>query len=120
MQIIIKTLLGKRIDMEVNPYDKIEKIKGDLESKVGFPPDQQRLIFCGVQLEDNKTLSDYNIVDKSTIHLIPRLRGGHEIDKIKNEVKDFLLENNKEMKENNSEVKNKNINEKMLFLQIIL
>ena len=115
MQIIIATLLGKKIYMEVNPSDTIEKIKGDLEDKVGFPPDSQRLIFSGVQLEDNKTLSDYKIVDKSKIYFIPRLRGGHTIDKIKNEVKDFLLENKEENKENNSDVKNKTTNEQNVF-----
>ena len=115
MQILIVTLLGHKIYLEVNPSDTVEDIKGELADKVGFPPDQQRLIFNGAQLEDNKTLSYYKIVDKSKIHFIPRLRGGHTFDKIKNEVKEFLLENNEKNKENNSEEKINILNENNIF-----
>lgn len=72
----IKTLTGKTVDINVAPFDNIEYIKSLYQDKEGVPPDQQRLIYNGVMLKDNKTIFDYKIEKESTLHLVLKLRGG--------------------------------------------
>ena len=77
MQIFVKTMTGKTITISISPEDKIFVLKFFIQLREGVPPDQQRLVFDGRQLEDNRSLADFNIQKESTIHWVLRLRGGN-------------------------------------------
>uniref|UniRef100_A0A4W5RJZ8 Ubiquitin-like protein NEDD8 n=1 Tax=Hucho hucho TaxID=62062 RepID=A0A4W5RJZ8_9TELE len=73
---LFQTLTGKEIEIDIEPTDKVERIKERVEEKEGIPPQQQRLIYSGKQMNDEKTAADYKIQGGSVLHLVLALRGG--------------------------------------------
>jgi ubiquitin len=82
MQLFVKTLTGKTVSIEVEEGESIEDVKAKIAEKEGIPVEQQRLIFGGQQLQDSKTIDDYDMGDDATLHLVLRLRGGDVISKV--------------------------------------
>mmetsp|Transcript_83 Transcript_83/g.238 ORF Transcript_83/g.238 Transcript_83/m.238 type:complete len:80 (-) Transcript_83:24-263(-) len=79
MEIKIKTLTGKELAIDVEPDDKIERIKERVNEREGIPPPQQRLIFGGKQMQDDKTVREYGIDAGTVLHLVLALRGGRRL-----------------------------------------
>jgi len=76
MMIKVKTLTGKEVEVDIEPSDTVARIKERVEEKEGIPPAQQRLIFAGKQMADEKQARDYNMEGGSVLHLVLALRGG--------------------------------------------
>ena len=74
-EVYVQTLTGKKFTLMVSPFNTIEEVKGKIQDKEGIPPDQQRLIYGGIQLETEHTVGDYYIQKCATLHLVLRLRG---------------------------------------------
>ena len=80
MQILIKMMNEKKILLNVKPKDSIQNVKRKVQQLNECPPDQQRLVFAGKNLEDDHTLSDYNVQNGSTLNLVQRLRSAPKED----------------------------------------
>ena len=121
LQIFIKTLNGETITIQANSSDKIITIKEKIQKKQdNLLPSHQRLIYGGKQLEDDKTLMDYNIQSEATLHLVVRLKGGQTIyvKTLMGNVFTFEFDENQtlaEVKKKIEETENIPVNEQRLF-----
>ncbi|TQV95795.1 hypothetical protein V2A60_000968 [Cordyceps javanica] len=78
MLIKVRTLTGKEIELDIESGYKVSQIKEKVEEKEGIPPVQQRLIYGGKQMTDDKTAADYDLKGGDTLHLVLALRGGRQ------------------------------------------
>ena len=115
-QIYIKTLTGKTIVLDFNPSDTISNIKGKIQVKEGVPKSQQKLIFAGLILEDNKTLSDYKINIGSNIMIVYSQKSDKDIES--NNLKSQSLNNSKKSTgTENAKIINSDKNNKLIYLE---
>jgi len=85
MPIKVKTLTGKELLIYVDSITTVQALKLKIQDKEGIPPDQQRIVYAGKQLENGRTMADYNINRDAVLHLVLRLRGGGPVDEMKEE-----------------------------------
>jgi len=116
--IYIKTLKGHTIKLKVSLSNKIEEIKSRIQNKIGTHVNEQRLIFAGKQLENNRTLNDYEIKDESVLHLVLPLHGGASVDNIKDEIEKFFDELEGKEQNNQMQIIVKSINDEIIYLDV--
>lgn len=76
MKLVIATLVGSEVTLDVDPHEKVITVKERLEEKEGIPPEQQRLVYDGKHINDDASLADYKLQDGAKLNLVLSLRGG--------------------------------------------